>query len=143
VDLREQLIGFEGWRHAAYPDPLTRGAPWAIGVGHCGNEVHEGLVWTDDQINAALDADIAEKTAQCRQHLPWFDTLEAPRRAVIVGMCFQMGIKGLLGFPRMLDRVRDQRWEDAANEIRTSLWAKQTQKRASRLAQQLATGEWQ
>jgi GH24 family phage-related lysozyme (muramidase) len=40
----------------AYPDPLTHGAPWTIGEGHTGPEVHEGLVWMDAQIDAAKAA---------------------------------------------------------------------------------------
>lgn len=142
MNLREQLIGFEGWKTHAYPDPLTKGAPWTIGVGHCGTEVHEGLVWSDAEIGAALDADIAEKTAQVRKAFEWYDRLNEPRQAVLVGMCFQLGLGGLLKFPRMLDRMRDERWADAANEMRSSLWAKQTPKRVSRLAHQIETGSW-
>jgi lysozyme len=142
MNLRKQLIDFEGFGNIAYPDPLTNGAPWTIGVGHCGPEVHEGLIWTDDQINVALDGDIAEKIVQCRHSFPWFDSLNEPRQAVLVGMCFQLGLRGLLGFQKMLDRVRDARWHDAGNEMRTSLWAKQTPKRAARLASQMENGEW-
>lgn len=64
---------FEGREHEAYPDPASplakarrnrqptaglSGAPWTIGVGHTGPEVHEGLVWTDEQIDAARDSDL-------------------------------------------------------------------------------------
>jgi lysozyme len=49
---------FEGTRTEAYPDPATGGAPWTIGVGHTGPEVHKGLVWTDGEVTAALDADL-------------------------------------------------------------------------------------
>lgn len=143
MDLRTQLIGFEGWVNQAYPDPLTKAEPWTIGVGHTGPEVHEGLVWTDEQIGVQLDLDIAEKTGQVRQAISWFGRLNAPRQAVLVGMCFQLGLKGLLGFNRTLGSVRDERWEDAANGMLTSKWAKQTPSRVRRLAAQMATGEWQ
>jgi len=70
---RRVLERFEGREYKAYPDPASplakarrlglpfrglSGAPWTIGVGHTGPEVHEGLVWTDAQIDAALDADL-------------------------------------------------------------------------------------
>lgn len=142
MNLRQQIEGFEGRRHRAYPDPLTGGAPLTIGVGHCGPDVHEGLVWTDEQIDAAFDADIAEKISQCRAHFPWFDRLNEPRRSVIAGMCFQMGLTRLLGFTHMLGDIRDERWANAAENIRASVWARQTPKRAIRLAHQLETGEW-
>lgn len=142
MNLRQQLEGFEGRSYRAYPDPLTHGAPWTIGVGHCGSEVHDGLVWTDDQIDAALDADIAEATEECRANFPWFDRLNDPRQAVLIGMCFQMGMERLLEFKHTLGDVRDERWPNAAEGLRQSLWAHQTPKRAIRLAYQLETGEW-
>lgn len=33
----------EGLRLKAYPDPGSHGAPWTIGYGHTGPEVHDGL----------------------------------------------------------------------------------------------------
>jgi len=143
MDLRSQLIDLEGWERESYPDPLTKGDPWTIGVGHTGPEVHEGLVWTDEQIGKALDEDIAEKEGQCRWHFPWFATLNEPRQAVILGMCFQMGIGKLLAFKQTLAAVRDERYAHAAECMRQSLWAKQTPKRAKRMAYQMETGAWQ
>lgn len=142
MNLREQLIGFEGYKHNAYPDPLTGAEPWTIGVGHTGPEVKKDSVWTDEQINQALDADIAQKISQCRQMFPWFDRLNEPRQAVIVGMCFQMGINRLLKFQNTLASVRDERYANAAEGMRQSQWARQTPKRAYRLAHQMETGEW-
>lgn len=49
------LIAREGKRNAAYLDSV--GVP-TIGVGHTGPEVHLGLHWNDDQIEAALRADL-------------------------------------------------------------------------------------
>lgn len=48
----------EGKRNKAYPDPASGGDPWTIGYGHTGPEVHEGLVWTDEQCLTALNADL-------------------------------------------------------------------------------------
>lgn len=142
MNLQTQLIEFEGWKNEAYPDPLTLGDPWTIGVGHTGPEVHRGLFWTDEQITVALAKDIAEKTAQCRKALPWMDRLNEPRQAVIVGMCFQLGLTGMLAFVRTLASVRDERWADAANGMRSSKWHTQTPRRVDRLAHQMETGEW-
>lgn len=46
----------EGVRLSAYQD--TRGI-WTIGVGHTGPEVHEGLTWTQEEVDAAFSKDIA------------------------------------------------------------------------------------
>lgn len=146
MNQRDQLIDFEGWKNEAYPDPLTLGEPFTIGVGHCGPEVHRGLMWADDLISKTLDADIAKADALCRRSFPWFAALSEPRQAVVRGMCFQMGIgnptRGLLSFAQTLSLIRDERYEDAAEHMRQSRWGKQTPNRVRRLAAQLATGEW-
>lgn len=50
---------FEGDILTAYPDPASGGAPWTIGYGHTGPDVYQGLVWTQGQADAALQADLA------------------------------------------------------------------------------------
>lgn len=50
---------YEGLRLKAYPDPKTGAAPWTIGYGHTGPDVHPGLVWTQKQAEDALRADLA------------------------------------------------------------------------------------
>lgn len=139
MNLRDQLIAEEGRRKAAYLDTL--GVP-TIGVGHTGPEVHLGLVWDDDQIDRALDKDIATKTAEVVYSLPWFGQLNEPRQAVLLQMAFQMGTHGLLGFPRMLAAVHDGKWDEAADEMLLSKWAQQTANRAHRLARQMRLGVW-
>lgn len=52
---------FEGCVLHAYPDPGTGGAPWTIGFGHTGSEVHRGLVWSQAECDAALDTDIRRR----------------------------------------------------------------------------------
>lgn len=139
MDLRSQLIAEEGRRHGAYLDTL--GIP-TIGVGHTGPEVHLGLTWTDAQIDAQLDADIATKRNQVVSALPWFEQLNDPRKAVILQMAFQLGTKGLLGFPNTLAAVEAGRWTDAAEGMLASKWAQQTSNRVHRLARQMALGQW-
>jgi lysozyme len=65
----------ENCKLTAYPDPAsprargtgTSGAPWTIGWGHTGPEVHEGLVWTQAQADAALLADMQRAEANVRR----------------------------------------------------------------------------
>lgn len=50
---------FEQCRLVAYPDPGSRdGTPWTIGWGHTGPEVRKGLVWTQQQADAAFAKDM-------------------------------------------------------------------------------------
>ncbi|HEH9405116.1 lysozyme [Aeromonas salmonicida] len=51
---------FESCKLQAYPDPGSKnGEPWTIGRGHTGSEVKPGLVWTQQQADAAFLVDIA------------------------------------------------------------------------------------
>lgn len=143
MNLRQMLERDEGRRYVAYPDPLTGGAPWTIGVGHTGPEVHQGLIWTDAQVNEALEGDIAKAMAGClAQFNPWFQLLSEQRQSVILSMCFQLGLSGLLKFAKMLAAIMDGHFDHAAEEGRDSLWYRQTPQRAQRLMVQLATDQW-
>jgi len=47
---------FESCKLQAYPDPGSAdGNPWTIGWGHTGKEVIKGLIWTQEQADAALE----------------------------------------------------------------------------------------
>lgn len=59
TDGRAALEAREGKRNEAYPDPGTGGAPWTIGFGHTGGDVHPGQLWSDEQCDAALSGDLA------------------------------------------------------------------------------------
>lgn len=141
MDARTQIELFEDRAYEAYPDPLTGGEPFTIGVGHTGPEVHQGLRWTDAEIDAAFAIDLAEADLLCRTNFEWYGLLNEPRQAVLLGMAFQMGNR-LLGFHDTLANVRDEHWANAAEHMRQSRWAAQTPRRALRLAAQMETGQW-
>jgi len=54
---------FEGCKLTAYPDPGTGGAPWTIGYGHTGPEVHPGLTITQEQAEELLMEDVKKAAA--------------------------------------------------------------------------------
>ena len=56
VDL---VRSFEGCKLSAYPDPASGNAPWTIGWGSTGPDVHCGLDWTQEQADSRLIADVA------------------------------------------------------------------------------------
>lgn len=49
---------FEGLSLKAYPDPLSGGDPWTIGYGATGRGIVRGLVWTKQQAEDRLLADV-------------------------------------------------------------------------------------
>jgi lysozyme len=138
VDLRTQLIRDEGVVRHAYEDNLG-----FLTIG-CGRliDARRGGGLSDSEIDFLLANDIGEKSTQVLEALPWASELSEPRLAVLINMAFQMGIRGLLQFKRMLGSVEDGQYAAAALEMVNSLWAKQTPARAMRLAEQMESGEW-
>ena len=68
---RTLIMGFEtcaralgGGRFAAYPDPGTGAAPWTIGWGSTGPDIHPGLIWTQAQCDARFDVDMPRYAAE-------------------------------------------------------------------------------
>lgn len=141
MDLIDQIIPpEEGREHKAYPDPITKGAPWTIGIGHTGWNIHKGAVWSDAQIDAAYELDKKVAIRQCNRDFPWFSLLDDVRQAVIVSMMFQMGPPRLAKFVNTLKAVAHGDWDAAADGMLASRWATQTPARAKRHAAMMRTG---
>jgi lysozyme len=136
VDLRI----YEGLRLTAYPDPLSGGAPWTIGYGHTGREVHPGLVWTGLQAEDALTGDIAAVCRGLDASLPWWRMLDDTRQDCLANMAFNMGVHGLLGFAGFLALVKARNFPAAAADVLNTRWAAQVGVRARRIAEQMRTG---
>lgn len=143
--LKDQLKDFEGYVPYAYQDSLGY---WTIGVGRLVDKRKGGRLRADE-IELMLDNDIRETRQAVFAALPWAAALNEPRNAVLVGMCFQLGIgdaakgSGLLGFQQTLAAIRDGHYDHAAELMLQSMWAKQTPERAKRMSRQISTGEWQ
>ena len=82
----------EGIRYHAYQD--TKGV-WTIGMGHTGPEVQAGLVWSQAQVDAAAQADMAIAV----QRLTWaigpsmVATLSDYQYAALLSFVFNEGEK--------------------------------------------------
>jgi len=139
MNLREQLIAEEGNIPYAYQDHLGF---WTIGVGILIDKRKGGHL-RPEEINFILDNRIALKGAEVDKALPWAKALNEPRRAVLIGMAFQMGLDGLLDFTNTLKLIQAGKYAEAGKNMMLSLWAKQTPGRAQRMADQMKTGEWQ
>ena len=140
MNIVDQLKRDEGVRQVAYQDSLGL---WTIGVGRLidGRRVGAGL--RIKEIEQMLLNDIADREQALRLSLPWFDSLDEVRQAVLVNMAFQLGVVGLLQFKDTLNRVREGDYAGAAAAMLQSKWASQTPERAKRVAKQMETGAWQ
>jgi len=163
--LKERLKMEEGLSVTAYPDPLSplgrecarrhidprkyrtvpgwqnlAGDPWTCGYGHTGPDINKDTLWTPEQADAALDADIAKHRGELLHALPWVAGLDPVRADVLVDMAFNMGVLKLLKFVNTLALVHEGKYVAAAQNMLKSLWAQQVGGRAKRLARIMSSG---
>jgi lysozyme len=130
----------EGRVYEACANYATGGAPWTIGIGHTGPEVHRGLTWTDRQVDEALNFDIQQCMVGLDCRLPWWTDLDDARQDVLVQLTFQLGLGGVLELRDALRLMRDGDYPAAAEALRTCRWARHPPGRMDRLADQMETG---
>lgn len=66
----------------------------------------------------------------------------APRRAVLVDMGYNLGVSGLLKFYQTRQHIRNRDFAGASVQMGRSKWATQVKTRATRLCKMMRTGEW-
>lgn len=132
-DLLDQLTLHEGRRRKPYKDTVGK---LTIGVGRNLDDV--GL--SDDEIDYLLINDIKRVEDNLDKNLPWWRGLNTVRQRVLIDMCFNMGIGGLMGFKNTLENIRKGNYSAASAGMLKSLWAKQVKGRATRLAEMMRTG---
>jgi len=87
-----------------------------------------------------LDFDIARCERDLDSKLPWWRTLDAVRQRVLLNMCFNLGINGLLGFRNTLAFIFRRDYVHASANMLMSKWADQVGDRAHRLAAMMKSG---
>jgi lysozyme len=135
ASLEDQLITHEGLELKPYQctaDKLT------IGVGR--NIEDRGI--TEDEARYLLKNDIKIVEDELLEKKPVVAGLDAVRQRVLVDMGFNLGIPTLMKFQNMWAAIEDEDFQTAADEAMDSRWAKQVGRRAERLCQAMATGEW-
>ena len=138
-----QLKIDEGCELTAYPDPLSGGDPWTIGYGSTGLGIEEGVTWTQPQADNALAAKLAANADELTTAIPWWAQLrDTPRGDVIENMTYNLGVRGLLGFPKTLACGRAGDYAGFATNMLESAWANQVGARAQRLSNLMATGAY-
>ncbi len=131
--IEDQLILHEGLRLKPYR--CTAGK-LTIGVGR--NLEDKGI--SHDEAMMLLRNDIAEVTAQL-ERFDWFRALGPVRRKVLIDMCFNLGMAGLMGFKQMIEALKRADYERAADEMVSSKWYRQVGERGRRLERMMRTGE--
>ncbi|PKN79203.1 MAG: lysozyme [Candidatus Cloacimonetes bacterium HGW-Cloacimonetes-1] len=133
--IKEQLVRHEGLRLKPYR--CTAGK-LTIGIGRnlddCGISQTEAYV--------LLENDIQNCEKQLLDEIPEiYNPLDEVRKSVLLNMCFNLGIGGLLRFNNTLAIIAAGDWERAANGMLASKWAKQVGRRAIELSELMRKGK--
>lgn len=131
--LRDMLIRHEGLRRKPYRDTVGK---LTIGVGRNLDDV--GI--TRDEALILLDHDIAKVRREVKRAFAWFPRLNAARQNVVLNMVFNLGLPRFRRFRKTIAAIKDRRWDDAADEMLDSKWARQVKGRARELARIMRRG---
>ena len=147
--INKLLILHEGRKLEPYKDSLGY---WTIGVGHLidrrrGKSCPSQIPLTCEECDLLLAQDISEHKAELDRALPWASTLDEVRYTVLLDMVFNLGIEpfdndGFKDWPNFLAQVKGGRFDEAAVNMLSTLWAKQVKQRALRLSEMMRTGRW-
>ena len=131
--LKEMLIKHEGLKLKPYQ--CTAGK-LTIGVGR--NIEDRGISLTTAL--QMLDEDIEISVAELIKNFPRYITLSENRKMVLIDMCFNLGWPRLRGFKKMFAALEVEDYNEAANQMLDSNWAKQVGQRAKTLEAMMRQG---
>ena len=134
--LISELKRDEGVIPHAYQDSLGY---WTIGVGKLIDKRKGGRL-SDAAIEYLLAEDIDSKVGDLDKNLPWWRNLTPARQRVMINMCFNLGIGGLMKFKNTLGMIERGDYTGASKNMLLSLWAKQVGARAQRLSKMMKDG---
>lgn len=134
-ELEHALVRDEGFVKLAYEDSVGK---VTIGVGRNLDDL--GL--SEEEVMYLLRNDIERVKQEAADNLEWISELDSTRRNVVYNMIFNMGITRFLKFKNTIAYIEKGDYLGASLEMLDSLWARQVGRRAVRLAEVMASGEF-
>ena len=132
-DVKQRIKEHEGFRDTVYSDSLGFAT---IGYGHLvlpTDNFVEGVTYPKEQLEVLFDKDFQIALTSANELVDGLD-LNHIAKGVIVEMCFQLGKPRVMKFKKMWEALRNQDFEEAANQMIDSAWHKQTTSRCESLA---------
>lgn len=133
----------EGLRLKAYPDPITKAAPWTIGYGQTGPGITGQTVWTQAQADSAVLIRVNWISLQLTNYFSYFKNLSSVRQDVLINIAYNIGVAGLIRWTITLAAIGRGDFISAANDIRTNtVWKREVGERVDRCADALEKDTW-
>jgi lysozyme len=131
--IQELLKKHEGLRLKPY-----RCTAGKLTIGYGRNLEDKGI--TEEEAEKMLLNDIAEVERELEQRVRCFHQLTTTRRAVLINMAVNMGVRGLLKFKLFLKDLENGEYKHASREMLNSRWARQVGSRAIELSELIKRG---
>lgn len=146
--LIDRITENEGYRQDVYE--CSNGIP-TVGIGFAlkdldvaPDEAYEIVKWQIENKLIRVSKEwsqkkvgklVANRHLRWTEKLSWYVNLPPKIKGILIEMSFQMGIRGVSKFRKMLVAMEKADWEEAAKEMLDSKWAKKdSPQRANRLA---------
>ena len=129
----ELIKKHEGLRLKPYKCPAGK-----LTIGYGRNLDDNGI--SASEAEALLFNDIQKCYADCAK-LPCWNKLNEARQAVLIDMCFNLGINRLKGFKKMFSALERRDYKTASKEMLDSGWARQVKSRATELSKIMQKGD--
>lgn len=153
--LVDQIILHEGYKRQVYYD--TQGHP-TVGVGFnldrpdastllglvgapSLESVLEGMILSDEEILKLLSITLNEAIHIAEALVKNFWSLDDVRKRVVIDLAFNLGETKFRKFRNTIKAIEEERFEDAARGLESSLWYSQVKTRGVRLVRMMRTGE--
>lgn len=101
-------------------------------IGYGRNVEDNGI--TEEEAEFLLMNDIKRVQKELRTNFEWFGLISTARQGALINMCFNLGITRLLGFKKMIAALEVGDYQEAANQMLDSKWARQVHGRSGRLS---------
>ena len=126
----KSILEHEGFVAKPYADPIHG---WEVPTfGH-------GLTYITEEESKRIVANrVVGLDQELSRKLPYYRSLPDDVQDVLVEMAYQIGVSGLLKFAKMLAKLEQGEYVQAAQEGLDSRWAKQTPGRAKELMKRVA-----
>ena len=98
-----------------------------------------GLTYiTEEESMHILAGRVPQRHLELMDRCEWYKDLPPNVAEVVIEMTYQLGVTGVLKFKKMIANMKKKNWKEAAEEMKDSLWYRQTTARCERLAKIVA-----
>tara|TARA_R100001463_G_scaffold32022_6_gene71942 strand:+ start:1519 stop:1995 length:477 start_codon:yes stop_codon:yes gene_type:complete len=144
-DLLEKIKEHEGFREKTYKctegyDTTAYGFAWKdlYLSEDMANELLQrnknNIVFYEDIAEDVLIEKLEKLKRNAISRFKWLEDMPQEVQEVVINMCYQLGVTGVSKFRKAISALQEGEWNEAADEMLDSLWAKQTPNRATELS---------